>query len=103
MSSTYWELLFRDVTADKLFALEDEEGEMDAASDYVEALVALLATWREQLQARTWDCERERRAYRKCVDKVREAWLLYSFTHRDSAARMPDSFDLDAPRKRGAQ
>ncbi|MER5312891.1 hypothetical protein ABT034_34545 [Streptomyces sp. NPDC002773] len=101
MSSTYWELLFKDVSADKLFALEDEAGEMDAASDYMEALVALLANWRQQLQARDWECERERRVYQKCVDKVSEAWLLYSFTHRDSA-HMPDTFALDT-RKRGAK
>ncbi|MET8506792.1 hypothetical protein ABZV60_19370 [Streptomyces sp. NPDC004787] len=102
MSSTYWELLFREVSADKLFELEDEAGEPDAASDYMEALVAVLAKWREQLQARNWDCEPERRVYRKCVDKVSEAWLLYSFTNQGSAGHMPDTFALD-PRKRGAK
>ncbi|GAA3255895.1 hypothetical protein [Streptomyces lavendulae] len=103
MSSNYWELLFRDVTAEKLFALEGEAGEMDAASDYVEALLVVLAQWRRELETSTWRSEREGRAYQRSVDRVREAWLVYSFRNQATAPFMPDSFDIEVPSKRGVR
>lgn len=103
MSSNYWELLFRDVTADRLFALEEEAGEMDAASDYVEALLVVLAQWRKELETYTWRSESEGRAYRRSVDRVREAWLVYSFRNQATAPFMPHTFDVEVPSKRGAR
>ncbi|MFJ7207491.1 hypothetical protein ACIQWR_28620 [Streptomyces sp. NPDC098789] len=103
MSSNYWELLFRDITADKLFVLEEEAGEMDAASDYVEALLVVLAQWRKELEAATWRRESEGRAYRRSAERLREAWLVYSFRNQATVSFMPETFDLEVPSKRGAQ
>ncbi|GGK14527.1 hypothetical protein GCM10011583_53120 [Streptomyces camponoticapitis] len=84
--------LFGGISSDVLFRLEEQRGEMDDASDYIEQLLVTLAEWRVCLLdgSRTDAGE-----YRRCLDKVREAWLQYSFRWVGGPS-LPYPFDLPA-------
>ncbi|MDG9706272.1 hypothetical protein [Streptomyces sp. DH37] len=97
---------FEGVTAEKLFALEDAEGDCDAPQNYVECLLVILASWRADLErwrarldelpsaavARYRD---EAARYTEALNATREAWLQWSFRWEGGPA-LPERFDLPA-------
>lgn len=102
--STCYEVHFVGLTGDKLFEIEEATDE-DGPSEYVEALLRHLAKWQRELAAwqatadmsKKWNqrrLERETAAYNQALNRVREAWLQWSFRHTGTASWLPESFDL---------
>ncbi|MFH0244429.1 hypothetical protein ACGRHY_18895 [Streptomyces sp. HK10] len=94
---------FKDVTAEKLFAIE-EAGDCDDPRLYVEGLLVMLAAWRADLER--WrdsldpslpfalSAYRSAAAeYGRALDAVREAWLQWSFQAAEGPS-LPERFDL---------
>lgn len=97
MTSIDYAARFEGFDSDRLFELEYgglphdiDNSDPDAASDYVEQLLAVLADWRQRLLdgSRTDDDD-----YQRCLDAVREAWLQYSFRWV-GGPNLPYPFDL---------
>jgi hypothetical protein len=88
---------FAELNSDVLFALEDE-GDCDAASEYVKALLVVLAEWRPRVLALLAETPADQdvpdaTAYRRALDRTREAWLQYSFRYEGGPV-LPYPFDL---------
>jgi hypothetical protein len=88
---------FAELDSDLLFALEDE-GDCDAATEYVKALLIVLAEWRPRVLALLAQTPAGQDvpaadAYRRALDRTREAWLQYSFRY-EGAPALPYPFDL---------
>ena len=85
---------FEGLSSDRLFELEygpDGTGSNpDAAQEYVEQLLVVLADWRARLLDGS---HTDTDAYRAALDSVREAWLQYSFRWV-GGPDLPYPFDL---------
>lgn len=90
---------FAALDSDVLFDLEDT-GDCDTATKFVESLLIVLAEWRPRVVAMLADAPEwavpEAAAYRRALDRTREAWLQYSFRYRGGPV-LPYPFDLPEP------
>lgn len=87
---------FASLDSDVLFDLEDA-ADCDTASKFVESLLIVLAEWRPRVVAMLADAPEwavpEAAAYRRALDRTREAWLQYSFRWA-GGPELPWPFDL---------
>jgi hypothetical protein len=96
---------FAALDSDVLFDLE-AAGDCDNASRYVESLLIVLAEWRPRVVAMLADAPEwavpEAAAYRRALDRTREAWVQWNFRWEGGPA-LPDTFDLPEPAPKGTQ
>ena len=98
MSGIDYAARFEGFDSDRLFELEYgglphddiDNSDPDAASDHVEQLLVVLATWRQELLA---GARTDSDDFRRCLNAVREAWLQYSFRWV-GGPNLPYPFDL---------
>lgn len=98
-----YKALFADVSWQKLVELQEETGEMDDAQEYIEGLLIVLASWRQDVVAITRDnpgspwAKRNERDYNRAAQRVFEAWTQCYFRGLEgqpTIAGMPDSFQV---------
>lgn len=91
---------FAALDSDVLFGLENG-GDCDDAQRYVESLLIVLAEWRPRVVAMLADAPEwavpEAAAYRRALDRTREAWTQYSFRWT-GGPELPWPFDLPQPK-----
>jgi hypothetical protein len=94
---------FAALDSDVLFDLEDT-GDCDDAQRYVQSLLMVLAEWRPRVLAMLADAPEwavpEAGAYRRALDRTREAWVQYEFRY-DGGPVLPFPFDLPEPAPKG--
>jgi hypothetical protein len=83
-----------------LFDLENENGDTDAPHAHIESLLIVLAEWRPRVvamlaEAPEWAVP-EAAAYRRALDRTREAYTQWSFQWEGGPA-LPYPFDLPEP------
>lgn len=95
---------FAALDSDVLFGLE-QAGDCDDAQRYVESLLIVLAEWRPRVVAMLADAPEwavpEAAAYRRALDRTREAWTQYSFRWTGGPV-LPWPFGLPEPAPKGA-
>jgi hypothetical protein len=96
---------FAALDSDMLFGLEDA-GDCDDAQRYVQSLLVVLAEWRPRVLAMLADAPEwavpEAAAYRRALDRTREAWVQYEFRY-EGGPILPYPFDLPEPAPKGTQ
>ncbi|MFI0897088.1 HNH endonuclease signature motif containing protein [Streptomyces sp. NPDC020983] len=94
---------FAALDSDVLFDLE-ASGDCDDAQRYVQSLLMVLAEWRPRVVAMLADAPEwavpEAAAYRRALDRTREAWIQYEFRYEGGPA-LPYPFDLPEPAPKG--
>lgn len=87
---------FAALDSDLLFDLENA-GDCDDAQRYIESLLIVLAEWRPRVVAMLADAPEwavpEAAAYRRALDRTREAWIQYEFRWEGGPV-LPYPFDL---------